>query len=95
MTRRTDPEFQFPDLTKRRFNWRKWLAIAIVVVLFATAGFYLYRNIRAEPTLSEGDLIVNVNTATLDELETIPDIGPYKLNSIRPYVKVEGATNKR
>ncbi len=121
MTRRVDPEFQFPDLTKRRFNWQKWLAVAAVAVPLATGAFYLYRNIRAEMTPGEGDLIVNVNTATQDELETIPavgpviareiirerpyerveelkrvrGIGPFKLDSIRPYVKVEGETEQR
>lgn len=121
MTRRVDPPFQFPDLTKRRIDWQKWLTIAAVAIPLATGAFYLYRNIRAEMTPGEGDLVVNVNTATQDELETIPGVGPtisrqiiagrpygriedlervrgigrYTLNSIRPYVKVEGETEKR
>lgn len=121
MTRRVDPPFQFPDLTKRRIDWQKWLTIAAVAIPLATGAFYLYRNIRAEMTPGEGDLVVNVNTATQDELETIPGVGPtisrqiiagrpygriedlervrgigrYTLNSIRPYVKVGGETEKR
>lgn len=68
----------------------------------------------------EGTLIVNINTATTDELETLPGIGPAlakliierrpyatpadleqvsgigakKVQSLRPYVKVEGDTEK-
>jgi competence ComEA-like helix-hairpin-helix protein len=90
------------------------------VIGLATAGLYLYKTIRAELVPGEGDLIVNVNTATEAELETIPGIGPvlargiikhrlydrledlervpgighYTLNKIRPYVKVEGETEK-
>ncbi len=30
----------------------------------ATAGLYLYKNIRAELVPGEGDLIVNINNAT-------------------------------
>lgn len=117
----SDQNLRFPDLTKKRIDWQKWLTIAAIAIPLATGAFYLYRNIRAEMTPGEGDLIVNVNTATLDELETIPDIGPvisrqiiggrpyervedlervrgigrYTLNSIRPYVKVEGETERR
>lgn len=68
----------------------------------------------------EATLIVNINTASADELETLPGIGPTlakliidgrpyatpddlervsgigakKLQSLRPYVKVEGDTEK-
>lgn len=102
-------------------GWQRYLWIAAVVIGLATAGLYLYKNIRAEMTPGKGDLIVNVNMATQDELETIPGIGPvlskqiiagrpyeriedlervqgigrYTLNSIRPYVKVEGETEER
>jgi len=42
MTRRVDPDFQFPDLNKRRFNWLKWLAIAAIVIALATGAFFFY-----------------------------------------------------
>src|SRR5688572_17265772 len=102
-------------------GWPKYLWIAAVVIGLATAGLYLYKNIRAELLPGEGDLIVNVNNATEAELETIPGIGPalsrqiiagrpyariedlervrgisrYTVNSIRPYAKVQGGTEKR
>jgi hypothetical protein len=102
-------------------SWQKYLWIAAIVIGLASAGLYLYRDISAELVPGEGDLIVNVNNSTQDELETIPGIGPalarqiiagrpytrieelervqgigrYTVNSIRPYVKVQGATEKR
>ena len=47
MTRRVDPEFQFPDMTERRFDWRKWLAVAIIVLVLAMGAYILYKNVRA------------------------------------------------
>jgi competence protein ComEA len=102
-------------------GWQKYLWIATVAIGVASAGFYLYKNVHENLSPDEGDLIVNVNNATLEELETIPGIGPvlarqiiaerpyarvedlerargigpYTVNSIRPYVKVEGDTEKR
>ena len=102
-------------------GWPRYLWIAAILIGLATAGLYLYKSIRAELVPGEGDLIVNVNTATEAELETIPGIGPvlargiikhrlygrvedlervpgighYTLNKIRPYVTVEGETEKR
>ena len=121
MDPRDELRARFPDVTPTRFNWQKFLTIAALAITLAIASFYLYRNIRAEFTPGEGDLIVNVNNATQQELETIPGIGPslakliiagrpysrvedlervrgignYTVNSIRPYVKVEGQTEKR
>ena len=42
MTRRVDPDFQFPDLNKRRVNWLKWLGIAAIVIALAAVAFLLY-----------------------------------------------------
>jgi cell division protein FtsX len=44
MTRRVDPDFQFADLNKRRFNWLKWLTIAAIAIALAlaTGAFLLY-----------------------------------------------------
>jgi len=95
--------------------------VAAVAIPVAIGAVTLYKKVNAELTPGEGDLVVNVNTATESELETIPDIGPqfareiirerpyqrvedlervrgigsYTLNSIRPYVKVDGQTSKR
>jgi hypothetical protein len=42
MTRRVDPDFQFADLNKRRFNWLKWLIIAAIVIVLAAGAIFLY-----------------------------------------------------
>ncbi len=100
---------------------QKLLMIAAIAIPLAMGAFYLYKSSRKEFTPGEGALIVNINTATQQELETIPGIGPalareiirerpyekiedlervrgigrYKLNGVRPYVKVHGETDRR
>lgn len=100
---------------------QKWLMIAAVAVPLAIGAFKLYQNVRTEMKPGEGELVVNINTATEQELQTIPKIGPalareivrgrpyekiedlervpgighYTLNAIRPYIKVEGTSEKR
>jgi hypothetical protein len=102
-------------------GWHRYLWIAAIAIALATVGLYLYRSIRAELVPGEGDLIVNINTATqaelktipriapflsrqiilhrpyarIEELERVPGIGRYTVNRIRPYVKVQGETEKR
>lgn len=108
-------------LQDRGRDWSKVLMVAAIAVPLAIGAFKLYRNVRQEMTPGEGELVVNVNSATQQELEKIPGIGPslareiirgrpydkiedlervrgigaYKINAIRPYVKVEGETAKR
>ncbi len=92
---------------------------AVLILVLQACGGADYA--EAGQPVAEGNLIVNVNTATLEELESIPGIGeaiakeivrerPYKtieglirvkgigeytLNSIRPYVTIEGKTRTR
>lgn len=119
---------EFPPVHRRRIDWQKWLWGATAAIGLAGAGLYLYRDARETFTpgldtsgFEEGSLQVNVNTATPEELESIPGIGPafaaqiiagrpYSrvedlervhgfghnlVESLRPYVKVEGATVRR
>ena len=70
----------------------KYLLIAAIAISLAIGAFQLYKRVRHELTPGEGDLVVNVNTATLEELETIPDIGPVLAREIvrgRPYKQLE------
>lgn len=102
-------------------RWQKILWIAAAVIGLGVGGVYLYKEVRANLAPGEGDLVVNVNSATQAELLTIPGIGPalanliiagrpyervedlervrgighLTVNSIRPYVKVQGQTEKR
>ena len=120
----------YTPLIPRRPWWQKltWKAIlaaiiALAGVVSATAWFlrdasfvgdYVGRSFGP----AEGSLIVNINTATTEELETLPGIGPSlarlimtgrpyaavedlervkgigprTVESLRPYVKVEGET---
>lgn len=94
------------------------LAIALGV---AGIGFLIYRDAGDGQRPADGSLIVNINSATPEELETVPGVGPARalqiignrpyatvdelarvygllpqqVDEMRPYVKVEGATEKR
>ena len=107
--------------TARRIDVMKVLAIAGLVIALLSAAIWLIRDAKDlsetfRPT--EGSLIVNINTATPNELISVPGIGasraaqivagrPYTtvdelaniagigdetLESLRPFVKVEGDT---
>jgi competence protein ComEA len=104
-----------------RFKLMPTIAIATAVLGLGSAAIWFARDAgglfpRGEP--GEGTLRVNINTATLVELESIPGIGsaraqqivarrPFKsvdelveisgigrksLESLRPFVKIEGET---
>lgn len=64
-------------------------AVAVLV-----GGFFIVKQLRPTEVGTEGTLRVNLNTATLTELESIPGIGPSSVKGLEPYVKVEGETEK-
>lgn len=76
-------------------GWRGVLATAAAVIGVASAGVWLYRDTRSlvgDFGPDEGSLVVNINTASQDELETIPGIGPTRAAQIiagRPYSSVD------
>ncbi|MGD9691147.1 MAG: ComEA family DNA-binding protein [Steroidobacteraceae bacterium] len=100
---------------------QKLLMIAVIAIPLAIGAWQLYKKFDRESAPGEGGLVVNINLATQQELETIPGVGPvlareiirerpyekvedlnrvkgigsYTINSIRPYVKVEGETGRR
>jgi competence protein ComEA len=84
----------FPTLPQhRRAWWRKLslanvLTIALLVVALASGAIWLYRDVRStfgDEELPKGSLIVNVNTATSVQLQSIPDIGPARAALIIAY----------
>jgi competence ComEA-like helix-hairpin-helix protein len=65
------------------------MGVAAAVLI---AGFFFARTLREPDVVTEGALRVNLNTATLTELESIPGIGELLAKQIvarRPYVSVE------
>jgi competence ComEA-like helix-hairpin-helix protein len=86
------------DWWKPGYSIKRWLTIAIIAVSLLTSVVYLARSIgipklfKSRPALAEkGSLRVNINTATIEELQTLPGIGPAKARLIaanRPYQSV-------
>ncbi len=76
-------------------DWMKILAIAGAVIGVSSAAIWLYRDVRSVvPHFGpdKGSLVVNINTATQEELETVPGVGPTRAAQIiagRPYSTVD------
>jgi Helix-hairpin-helix motif len=90
---------RFPDVTPRKPWWRKiklqgLLALALAVMAVISGGIWLARDAHGlfRPIgPGEGSLVVNVNTASARELESLPGIGPALAQLIiqsRPYESV-------
>jgi competence protein ComEA len=96
------------DRWKPGYSIKRWLTIGIIAVSLLTSVVYLGRSIgiprlfksRAPvakhespvPRQQKGLLHVNINTASIEELQTLPGIGPAKARLIvtnRPYQSVD------
>ena len=115
------------DWWKPGYSIKRWLIIGMLAVSLLTSVMYFARSAgfgRSKQTTTARaenlSLKVNINTATEQELDTLPNIGParakliiggrpYKsvdelkkvsgigdkqMQAMRPFVKVEGATEK-
>jgi hypothetical protein len=68
---------QHNRLVARRASWHKRFVIAATVIGVASAGVWLIRDttdLVYDYGPSEGSLIVNINTATQTQLESVPGI---------------------
>lgn len=92
------PPLKFPEFRGkwwRRINVRTALAIAAAAIAVISGAVWLARD--AKPLFDssapqEGSLAVNINTATLEQLETLPGIGPARARLIiehRPYSSID------
>jgi competence ComEA-like helix-hairpin-helix protein len=96
------------DWWKPGYSSRRWLTIGIIAVSLLTSLFYfarttgiIRRSKRVAPVVAraspieqheKGSLRVNINTATIEELEMLPGIGPARARSIaanRPYKSID------
>lgn len=76
----------------RRSSLTEILGTGILVLTLASSAVWLLRDFEFLRGSREGTLRVNVNSATLDELETVPGIGPALAKLIvsgRPYESVD------
>ena len=89
---------EFPEFRRkwwRLINIRTALAIAAAAITVISGAVWLARDAKpmfAHSAPKEGSLVVNVNTATLEQLETLPGIGPARARLIiehRPYSSVD------
>ncbi len=91
---------RFPDVTPRKpwwrtFKWQGWLGVMLAVMAVLSGGIWLARDAHGlfrSIGPGEGSLVVNVNTASARELESLPGIGPALAQLIiqgRPYESVD------
>ena len=82
-----DRDYMHADRTpySSGFTSGKWIAAAVVIGLAAVAYWFYHR------APAERSLLVNINTATEQQIETIPGVGPalaVRIIAGRPYSTV-------
>jgi competence ComEA-like helix-hairpin-helix protein len=87
------------DSWKPGYAIKRWLTIGVIAVSLLTSLVFLGRSIgipklfkSRAPVVEKGSLRVNINTATIEELKTLPGIGPAKARLIvanRPYQSLD------
>lgn len=95
----------FPDMTPRpwwrKIKWQGMLGVVLAVMAVISGGIWLARDAQGlfrSVGPSEGSLVVNINTASARELESLPGIGPALAQLIvqrRPYQSVEDLARVR
>jgi competence ComEA-like helix-hairpin-helix protein len=76
-------------------DWRSKLAITAAIITVLSSAVWLVRDARPlVPSFApaKGSMVVNINTATAEQLQTVPGIGPARAQQIianRPYETVD------
>lgn len=93
------PPLRFPDTSARpwwqRMNWRTALPIAASVIALLSGAVWLARDalpLFAIAPRSSVPQLVNINTATSEQLESLPGIGAARVRLIiahRPYESID------
>ncbi|HEX9707144.1 MAG TPA: helix-hairpin-helix domain-containing protein, partial [Steroidobacteraceae bacterium] len=79
-------------LPKRHFDALLRAGIVVIALAVAAVGFSWYQYAHVDSGPAEGSLIVNINTATQEEIETVPGVGSLRAMQIisnRPYTSVD------
>ena len=70
------------------------MGVAVALLVAGIAGSLFLGGSSNSNALTEGSLRLNLNTATLPELESIRGIGASSIEKMRPYAKVDGEAEK-
>ena len=80
-------------------KWRHvWIFLAGAVLLITFGADRCSSAAKKDRHLTKGSLVLNVNEATAEELQTLPGVGPARAELIihyRPYQSVDGLFEKR
>ncbi len=83
---------------------RDWISQNINLAAKLTDGVKIYlpflgeESVKGSPTLQRGESLININTASLSELDELWGIGPVtgqKIIDSRPYAKIEELLDKK
>lgn len=83
----------------RQITWRGVLILVAGAILLIAFGVqHCSGTARKDRHFTKGSLVLNVNEATAEELQTLPGVGPARAELIihhRPYQSVDGLFEKR